>query len=352
MTLSNVSTSYLHNALLPAIRQTQSQLATLEVEASSGEYANLGLQLGAQSGYELSLKTQIDLLQAMRTANGVTETHISSAQAALSSIRSGAQTAASDVVSLLTGGVDNPAIAHTLGQSQLQQLIAVGNTSAGGAYVFAGQNASVAPLNDYYANPASSAKAAVDAAFQSYFGFGVNAPQVSSITVSQMQGFLSGPYAAQFSSPNWGANWSTASNASVTSEISPGATIVTSTTTNTAGFQQLAQGYAMLSEFGDIGLPADTQHALVSAATAAITQGGAAITTTQAQLGGAQSQIAQADSAMSGQTSLLQTQIARADSVDPAQVATELSALTTQLQSAYRLTAQIASLSLAQYLPT
>ena len=66
----------------------------------------------------------------------------------------------------------------------------------------------------------------------------------------------------------------------------------------------------------------------------------------------AQSQITQANSQMSSQMTLLQTQLGKLDNVDPAKVATELSTLTTQLQAAYQLTAQINSISLAQYLPT
>ena len=46
----------------------------------------VGLQLGGQSGYELSLRTQDDLLQAMTVGTGVTATNMSTAQSALSSI--------------------------------------------------------------------------------------------------------------------------------------------------------------------------------------------------------------------------------------------------------------------------
>ena len=49
---------------------------------------------------------------------------------------------------------------------------------------------------------------------------------------------------------------------------------------------------------------------------------------------------------------LLQTQIGKLDNVDAASVATQLSTLSTQLQTAYQLTAQMQKLSLAQYLPT
>lgn len=351
MTISSVSSSYLATAMLPAVRQTQAQLANLEVEASSGQYANLGLQLGDQSGYELALRTQDDLLQATTSANGVTETNLSTAQSALSSMASSAQSAAASLTALTTGD-NNGASLQSIGQSNLQQFISLANTTSGDAYVFGGQNNGVAPVDDYFSTPTSSAKSSINSAFTSYFGFTPTSPQVSNISASQMQGFLSGPFAAQFESPKWGANWSTASSANTTSEISPGNTIETSTNANTSGFQQLAQGYAMLSEFGDAGLSAGAEQVLTTTALGAINQGAASITNAQAGLGQAQSRITQANSEMSDQMTLLQTQIGNMDNVDPAEVATQLSTLTSQLQTSYQLTAQIYSLSLAQYLPT
>ena len=349
MSVSNVSSSYLASALLPAVRQAQAQLATLEVEASTGQYADLGLQLGTQSGYELSLRTQDDLLLALTTANGITDSNMATSQSVLSSILSSADDSASTLLTFASGTV-NSASLQAIGQSQLGQLIDLANTTSAGGYVFAGTNSSVAPMTDYFSTPTSSAKSAIDSAFQTYFGFPVGAPQVANITATQMQGYLSGPFAAQFQSPNWGSNWSTAANANVSSEISPGYRVITSTSTNTAGFQQLAQGYAMLSEFADMGLGAGAQQSLATAASNTLAKGATAIIQTQAQLGAAQTQVTQANDNMTSQMSLLQTQIGRTDSVDPAKIATELTTLTTQLQTAYQLTAKINSLSLAQYL--
>ena len=48
---------------------------------------------------------------------------------------------------------------------------------------------------------------------------------------------------------------------------------------------------------------------------------------------------------------ILQTQIGNLDNVDASTVAAQLNTLTTQLQTAYQLTAQLQKLSLAQYLP-
>ena len=78
-----VSTQYLANSLVLPVQQAQAQLTTAMTELSTGQYADLGLQLGDQSGYELSLKEQVQQLQALTTGNSVVATNLSTAQDAL-----------------------------------------------------------------------------------------------------------------------------------------------------------------------------------------------------------------------------------------------------------------------------
>ena len=66
------------------VMQAQSSLATAMTEESTGQYADLGLQLGDQSGYELSLKEQVGLLQTLTAGNSLVSTSLSTAQSALS----------------------------------------------------------------------------------------------------------------------------------------------------------------------------------------------------------------------------------------------------------------------------
>jgi flagellar hook-associated protein 3 FlgL len=54
---------------------------------------------------------------------------------------------------------------------------------------------------------------------------------------------------------------------------------------------------------------------------------------------------------MSTQLTILQTQIGNLDNVNYSAVAVQLSSLSTQLQTAYQLTAQLQKMNLAQYLP-
>ena len=207
MNVSSVSTYNLATAMLPGIQQSQSQLATLEIESSTGQYADLGLQLGANTGYEMSLRAQDDSLQAMTTANGLTQINLSTSQSALTTLQTNATSTAQSLVAYTTTGDNSAATLQTIGQNQLQQLTALGNTSdAQGDYVFGGQNTSVAPLNDYYASPTSSAKTALDNAFQNYFGFSTTSWQTADITSTQLQGFLTGPMASLYQPPQWQLN--------------------------------------------------------------------------------------------------------------------------------------------------
>ena len=108
----------------------------------------------------------------------------------------------------------------------------------------------------------------------------------------------------------------------------------------------------MLSEFGGSDLSQSAQQVLVTTATSLITQGVSSMTTTEAEVGASLSQITQANATMSSQMTILQTQIGNLDDVDANSVATQLNTLTTQIETAYQITAQLQKLSLAQYLPT
>ena len=349
MSPSFVSTQYLANCLVLPVQQAQSQLATTTTEMSTGEYANLGLQLGDQSGYELSLKEQVQQLQALTAGNSQVSMSLSTAQSALSSMSTSAQSTLKDVIAW-TPDENSGTLLQTMGQAALQGLIASTNATSGDQYVFGGINSSVAPLADYYSTPTSAAKTAVDNAFQAAFGCLPTDAAAANITASQMQGFLSGPFASLFSGSNW-SDWSSASSTNTSAEIAPGQTVATSTNANQPAFQQLAQAYTMLSEFGGSELCASAQQAVASAATSLITEGQASVTNAQAALGPTQGAVTDANNSMSAQLTLLQNQIDGLDNVDQNATAAKISSLTTQVQMAYELTARIQQLNLAQYLP-
>ena len=350
MAANFVSSHFLANSLLLPVMQAQSSLATAMTEESTGQYANLGLELGEQSGYELSLKERVGLLQTLTSNNSIVSTSLSTAQSALSAISSSAQTTLSNLAAW-TPGANSGASLQNIGQSALQSFIASANATSGDQYVFGGINSAAAPIADYYSTPASAAKSAIDQAFQTAFGVLPSDPAAANISASAMQGFLSGPFAALFQGASWSADWSSASSDNTSAEIAPGQTVTTSTNANQPGFQALARAFAMLSEFGGSELSGTAQQAVATAASSLVSQGVDSITNIQAELGSSQSAITSANNSMSSQLTFLEQQIGSFDNVDANVTAAQISSLTNQIQMAYELTSRLQELNLAQYLP-
>jgi flagellar hook-associated protein 3 FlgL len=345
-----VSTPFLANNLVGPVMQAQSSLTTAMTEMSTGQYADLGLQLGDQSGYELSLKEQIGLLEALTSGNSVVSTSLSTAQSALSAIQSSAQTTLNNLAAWTPSG-DSGASLQNMGQSALQSLVTGVNTTSGDQYVFAGINSAVAPMADYYSTPTSTAKATIDDAFQTAFGVLPSDPAAAVISASAMQSFLSGPFAVLFQDASWAADWSSASSVNTSATIAPGQTVTTSTNVNQTGFRQLAQAYAMLSEFAGTALSGDAQQAVATAAASLVSQGIDSTINTEAELGSTQSAVTSANSSMNSQLTILQGQVGNLDNVNATATVAKVCSLTNQIQMAYELTARLQQLNLAQYLP-
>jgi flagellar hook-associated protein 3 FlgL len=345
-----VSSQFLANSLVAPVMQAQSSLTTAMTEESTGQYSDLGLQLGEQSGYELSLKEQVQQIQSLTSNNSVVSTSLSTAQSALSAISSSAQTTLNDLTTW-TPGANSGASLQNMGQSALQSLIASTNATSGDQYVFGGINSAAAPMADYYSTPTSASKTAIDQAFQTAFGVLPSDPAAASISASAMQSFLSGPFAALFQGASWSADWSQASSTNTSAEIAPGETVTTSTNANQPGFQELAQAYAMLSEFGGSQLSGAAQQAVASAASSLVSQGIDSMTNIQAGLGSTQSAVTNANSTMSSQLAILQQQVGNLDDVNANTTAAQINSLTNQIQMAYELTSRLQQLNLAQYLP-
>jgi flagellar hook-associated protein 3 FlgL len=238
-----------------------------------------------------------------------------------------------------------------MGQSGLQSLISGTNTTSGDQYVFGGINSAVAPMADYYSTPTSAAKTAIDQAFQTTFGVLPTDPLAANISASAMQSFLSGPFATLFQGASWSADWSSALSVNTSAQVAPGQTATTSTNANQPGFQELAQAYAMLSEFGGSALSSDAQQAVATAASSLLSQGANSMVNLQAGLGSTQSVVTDATNSMSSQLTILQDQIGALDNVNMTAMAAKITSLTNQIQMAYELTSRLSQLNLAQYLP-
>jgi flagellar hook-associated protein 3 FlgL len=342
-----ISTQYLSSSLQLSVLKMQNELATAQTESASGQYADIGLQLGNQSGQEISLQNENGLLQTYTTTNSAVATSLSTSQSALTAIQTNAQSTI-DNLTEWSSETDSGSQLQELGVSGLQSLIASANTSVSGQYVFGGINSANPPMTSY---TGTAAQTNLQTAFSTYMAGLAPPVTAASITGAQMQTFLASPALVnQFQAAGWAANWSSASSTNISSNISPTETATTTTNTNQAGFQQLAEGYALLSEFTGTSINPAALQVVANQASSLISQGSAAMTTTQATLGSVQQRVTDANNNMSAQMTILQTQIDNLDNVNLYQTSTLVSSLTTQIQTAYSLTAALQKLSLVNYL--
>ena len=239
----------------------------------------------------------------------------------------------------------------------MQSLIATANTSVNGQYVFGGINSGSPPLTNYFAAP-NAAQTAIQGAFSSYLA-GLSPPATpGNVTATQMQtsSSLSPAFTSQFQEPPaWsaaGSNWSSASSTNITSNISPtDDDHLLQTNANQSGFSQLAEAYTMLNEFTGTSINPSALQVVANQASSLIGQALTSLTTTEATIGAAQQRVTDANTHMSAQSTILQTQINNLDAADPYQASTLVAnTLNTQIQTAYSLTAQLQQLSLVKYL--
>jgi flagellar hook-associated protein 3 FlgL len=348
MSISSISTASLTSVLTQSVSSMQTQLAQAELEVSTGQQADLGLSLGAGIGQSISLTQQQSLLQTLTTTNNVAATRLTTTQSTLSDMQTTAQNFLNSLISNTTTQ-DSASILQTTAASGLQSMISDLNSTLNGAYLFAGTNTGNPPITDYFGSSAAN-KTAVDNAFSTAFGMSPTSTSVSSISGSAMSSFLDNQFSALFTGSNWSSDWSSASNQTLTSKISTSNTQNTSVSANAAPFQQLAEAYSMITEFGSQNLSADAYQAVMTKAQSLVSSAISGLTDIQSNVGVVQSAITGSNTQMAAQITVLSTQADNLDSVDPYAAATRVNNLQTQIETAYSLTSQLKQLSLVNYL--
>lgn len=346
---SMMSTNAMSSALTNSILNMQAQLARAQKEMSTGNVSDLGDSLGSNVGLDYSYGATNSMLTAIQSTNNLVSSRLDITQSALSNIASDA----SNLRDLLLQAQSNNGSVSTMeteAQNSLENLTSTLNTSDGGGFVFGGINSATAPMSSYVSTPTSAAQQSVATAFSTAFGMSQTSGNVSSISAQQMQTFLTGAFANLFSSGNWSANWSQASSQPTQNQISLFQTVNTSVTANDPALRQLAEGYTMLSDLNLSKLSQSTASTIIAAASSLINQGISGLTQMQANVGIMQSDVSNANQMMSIQQNFFQTQIGSMENVDQTQTATQVNSLTTQIETAYQLTAKLQQLSLAQYL--
>lgn len=326
----------------------QQQLADATKEVVTGRHADIGNTLGARSGRLVTLRNEMDNLDALRTGNAVASARLDQSQVALSNV-------ADTGNELLRSTLSLPGSAHAVrllkdqAVAGLSSFVSAMNASDGRSYLFAGTNTDVKPLQDVE----GASMGAVDAALSAAFGLPAADPQSSPLLVDilpdEMQSFLDGAFADLFSAAGWQSDWSTADDRGQVSRISNNRTITTSASANEAALRKLAEGYTMIARIGLDGLRADTRQVVIDHAAKTLSGALSDLAGLQARLGVAQQEIQTANTRLSLELDIVANRIISEERVDPAEKKIEIDTLSTQIEMSYSLTSRIMNLSILNY---
>jgi flagellar hook-associated protein 3 FlgL len=349
MKTQSVSTYALQNSLRSVVAKAQAEMLKAQQEATTGTVFDVGLALGSRSGQTISLRKEHDRLSALSDMNKLIGERMKTSQTAISDVIKESQ----KYLANLTGATATPGGKATIVESAkagLQTTIELLNGSYSGEYIFAGVNTDVKPVGDYYAEN-SAARTAIRDAFQDHFGFPMtDAAKVATITAEDMKSFLNGDFAAEFSEAGWTDNWSQASSTVIKSRIAPTELAETSVSANAEGFRKVAMSFTMVAELGNIGLNDSAYSALVDKALTTTTEAIASVSQSQSKLGIAQDRTTSANTRIATQLNILNNSVLDLEAVDPYEAATRVSALTSQIESSYAMTARLMGMSLLNYL--
>jgi flagellar hook-associated protein 3 FlgL len=349
MKTTNISTLAISEATRLSRTKLQARLAVGQKEATTGRLADVGQSLGYMAGRTVSLRQELDRLNTFKDTNSVASSRLQLTQTTLEAAAESAQ-AFIDSLIVARSTAAGAGVAVADARAKLITLTGQMNTAANGAFIYAGVNTDVKPLTDYFETPTPANRQAVATEFVTAFGVAQSAPGVETITGADMQTFLDGAFAALFDPANWTTTWSAASDQNITTRISTNELIETSTNANAEPIRMLASAYTMVADLGIEDLNEEAYQAVVDKAIAVTGEAIGKLTTLRAALGTAEERINNANERMSIQSKIMEEHINLLEGVDPFEASSRVSALLTQVETAYALTARLQRLSLINYL--
>jgi flagellar hook-associated protein 3 FlgL len=337
----------LSSALRFSLVGNQSALSNASKEATTGRFADVGLELGTSTGRDLGLRANMNFADQIVDTNGLVSGRLDVTQDRLGQLGSTAEEFLKNLIAARDANNGAAMILPSAAANQ-QDLISALNVSYNGSYLFGGINTQTAPIANYAAG--STSKAANDAAFVAAFGFSQTSPSVSTITPAQMQTFLNGSFDAQYTSPNWNTNWSSASNQVLSSRISTTEIANTSVSANDPSFRNLAEAYTMISDLGTTNLSQATFQVVVDKAISLVSSGTSNLAILGGSVGSIQQRVTSATNKLTMQRDILDQQIVNMEKVDPTVASVRVNTLQNQIETALALTARLQKISLINYL--
>lgn len=342
MKTSSISSQTISNAMQLTVSNAQTEIAKLQKEAVTGTYADTGLELGTRTSTSLDYTRESSRLQSIIDSNSVAEQRMDASQLAMENMSTSAQTLLNSVIAL-SGNTDTSslAVAASTATSVLENFTSYGNTAVNGEYLFSGINSDAQTLNDSFISDVTTK---FKTAFSDYMSANGIASEAD-VTASDMSAFLQ-DYQDNF-------DWSSETNASETtmsSRISTSETVSTSTTANSDGFKSLVLASVISSQLVNSGLSTGALAVVNDTTTKLAGSAISGIDTQRAQIGLSQERVEKANTYMSAQKTIIDTQLNDLVGVDTYEASTRLTTLLNQVETSYTITSKIQGLSLVNFL--
>ncbi|KQQ58264.1 MULTISPECIES: flagellar hook-associated family protein [Rhizobium/Agrobacterium group] len=337
MKTTPISSLSISTAMQLTVSNAQTEITKLQKEAVTGTYADVGLELGTRTSTNLDYSRESNRLQANIDANAVAEQRMDASQLAMENMSASAQSLLNSVIAL-SGNTDasSLSVAQTTAKATLENFVSYTNTAVNGEYLFSGINTDVQTLSDTFIDDIT---ADFNAAFSAQF------PDPSAVTADEMQTFLT-DYQDGL---DW-SSWTGASETTMSSRISSSETVSTSTTANSDGFKSLVLASVISSQLVNSGLNADALSVVNNTTTSLTGSAISGIDTQRAQIGLSQERVEKANTYMSSQKTIIDTQLTNLIGVDTYEASTRLTTLLNQVETSYTITSKIQGLSLVNYL--
>lgn len=336
-----ISTRAMSEATRLTLVKSQERLANASKEVITGRHADVEVALGYKTGQVVSFRQDLTRLKSITDSNNVAKVRLDITQAALSNIVEIGTKLNNSSITYSSNFADGQLVQDDA-RGQLNALLDKLNSSADGAYIFAGINSDVRPVTEYFG---TAAQTAVQTAFAA-----LGPPQ--SITPAAMEAFLAdgGPFDTLFADPNWAANWSSASDTNIRSRISTSEMIDTSTNANEQVFRNMMKAAVMMADLSAADLQPETLKVVAERATTVMGGVVRGLGTMQGTLGISQQRINDSNEKMSIQQDIITARINVLEGVDVNEASVRLTALEQQIELSYSITGRLQRLNILDYL--
>ncbi|WP_438750168.1 flagellar hook-associated family protein [Pararhizobium sp. O133] len=347
MKTSYVSNLAVQNAMRSTIQQGQLEVIKLQLEVTTGKFADAGAELGATSSRAVSLKNELARLENLKDTNAVVTQRLSASQMSLETMRKAAEQINTTLIATLgNDDASRLSIAKTDINGALQAFSAAANVQFNGEFLLSGINTDVMPLTEYTAG--SPAKISFDDAFGA-FKLANGITDDSEITAAQMTNFI-GIVEGMYTGSQWTTDWSSASDQNIISRISANEVVPSTTNANSDGVRKFALAAVITTELLGLDLASDVRTVVNMSAQNYAQQASTGLIKESSTLGISESRVTKANTSLDGQIKLIQTHVNDIEGVDPYEASTRMNTLLTQIETSYTLTSRLQQLSLINFL--